>query len=142
MGDSSPEAATSYHDPLDAGNLEAIVSGRHGAPFDVLGSHVVTVGKRRLWIVRVFRPYADAVSVIPEAPDETLGAQQTHWPESLAMSSTTRNRTLQPGHAARWRRIATRIPPEHSFRERRLVGDERSLCAAAGALGVRPLSAG
>ena len=86
MGDSSPEAATSYRDPLDAGNLEAIVSGRHGAPFDVLGSHVITVGKRRLWIVRVFRPYADAVSVIPEAPGEKLGARPTRWPESLAMS--------------------------------------------------------
>jgi hypothetical protein len=86
MGDSSPEAATSYHDPLDAGNLEAIVSGRHGAPFDVLGSHVVTVGKRRLWIVRVFRPYADAVAMIPEAPVDTVGAQPTRWPESLAMS--------------------------------------------------------
>ena len=100
MGDSSPEAATSYHDPLDAGNLDAIVSGRHGAPFDVLGSHVVTVGKRRLWIVRVFRPYADAVSVIPEAPVDDSGRAADALAGIAGDVSSTRCRTLQPGRAA------------------------------------------
>src|SRR5512146_517682 len=85
MGSSSTQAAERYPDPLDAGNLEALVSGRHGAPFDVLGSHVVTVGKRRLWVVRVLRPYADAIAVIPEEPDGTA-AEQRRWPEALAMS--------------------------------------------------------
>ena len=66
MGSRPDKARAEYADPLDQGNLDALIAGRHGAPFDVLGSHVVTVGKNRLWVVRVFRPYADAVSVIPE----------------------------------------------------------------------------
>ncbi|HET8909113.1 MAG TPA: 1,4-alpha-glucan branching protein GlgB [Ktedonobacterales bacterium] len=70
MGETSSASAESARipDPLDAGNLEALIAGRHGAPFDVLGSHVVDVDARRLWIVRVFRPYADAIAVVPDAP--------------------------------------------------------------------------
>ncbi len=79
MSKTSAGASESYSDPLDSGNLEALVAGRHGAPFDVLGSHIVTSGKRRLWVVRVFRPYADAITVIPETRDG-------HWPDALPMT--------------------------------------------------------
>jgi 1,4-alpha-glucan branching enzyme len=81
MRSSSTGAAERFPDPLDSGNLEALVAGRHGAPFDVLGSHVVTVGNRRLWVVRVFRPYADAITIIPEASGG-------RWTDHMAMSLT------------------------------------------------------
>ena len=81
MGSSSTRDTTSFPDPLDTGNLDALVSGRHGAPFDVLGSHVVAVSKRRLWVVRVFRPYADSIAVVPDAPGG-------RWPDQFAMSLT------------------------------------------------------
>ena len=84
MVSSSAGSTSSYRDPLDEGNLEALVTGRHGAPFDVLGSHVVTIGKRRLWVVRVFRPYADAISVIPETPADL--AEPDRWPGPLPMA--------------------------------------------------------
>jgi 1,4-alpha-glucan branching enzyme len=96
---STPDKITSadaeYADPLDQGNLDALIAGRHGAPFDVLGSHVVAVGKNRLWVVRVFRPYADAISVIPElaeTPEQPAGSaldgqrETSRWPESLPMA--------------------------------------------------------
>ena len=81
MSRSSTRADESFSDPLDSGNLEALIAGRHGAPFDVLGSHVVTSVKRRLWVARVFRPYADAITVIPDATDH-------RWPDALPMTLT------------------------------------------------------
>src|SRR5690348_6880696 len=86
MGSTPDKVRAEYADPLDQGNLDALIAGRHGAPFDVLGSHVVTIGKNRLWVVRVFRPYADAVSVIPEtvAAHDDSGAPR--WPQSLPMT--------------------------------------------------------
>ncbi|HKT39973.1 MAG TPA: hypothetical protein VJR48_16485, partial [Ktedonobacterales bacterium] len=89
MGSRPDKVGAEYPDPLDQGNLDALIAGRHGAPFDVLGSHVVTVGKSRLWVVRVFRPYADAVSVIPDATDATDARwddETPRWPESLPMT--------------------------------------------------------
>lgn len=86
MGSRPDKSRAEYADPLDQGNLEALVAGRHGAPFDVLGSHVVTVGKNRLWVVRVFRPYADAVSVIPETLAARGDEGATRWSESLPMT--------------------------------------------------------
>ena len=79
MSKTSAGTSERFSDPLDSGNLEALVAGRHGAPFDVLGSHVVASGKRRLWVVRVFRPYADAITVIPQTTDG-------HWPDALPMT--------------------------------------------------------
>ncbi|HEV8191569.1 MAG TPA: hypothetical protein VGP82_08800, partial [Ktedonobacterales bacterium] len=57
-------------DPLDEGNITALVAGKHGAPFDVLGPHSVTLGGRRVWIVRTFQPGAEAVSVVPSPSSE------------------------------------------------------------------------
>ena len=68
MGSTPDKATAKYADPLDQGNLDALLAGRHGAPFDVLGSHVVVVGKIRLWVVRVFRPYAEAVQSSSDNP--------------------------------------------------------------------------
>lgn len=85
MSSSIAESDAQYPDPLDKDSLEALIAGRHGAPFDVLGSHVISVGKRRLWIVRAFRPYANAISVVPEISNDTTGNSVRRWPERLAM---------------------------------------------------------
>jgi 1,4-alpha-glucan branching enzyme len=50
-------------DPLDAGNLEALVAGRHGAPFDVLGPHHLVLHKRPYWVIRAWIPGATAVTL-------------------------------------------------------------------------------
>ncbi len=56
-------------DPLDPRAIAALVAGRHGAPFDVLGPRVEQVDGQRVWIVRAFLPGAQAVSVVPDEPD-------------------------------------------------------------------------
>ncbi|HKV84004.1 MAG TPA: 1,4-alpha-glucan branching protein GlgB [Ktedonobacterales bacterium] len=50
-------------DPLDRGNIEALVHGRHGSPFDILGPHTGVIGGQPVWIVRAFLPGASAVSL-------------------------------------------------------------------------------
>ena len=61
------DAAGALTDPLDGGSIEALVSGRHGAPFDVLGPHMRTIQDQRAWIVRAFLPGARAAWVVPLA---------------------------------------------------------------------------
>ncbi|HUY78216.1 MAG TPA: 1,4-alpha-glucan branching protein GlgB, partial [Ktedonobacterales bacterium] len=56
-------------DPLDPRAIAALVAGRHGAPFDVLGPRSARLDGRSVWIVRAFLPGAQAVSVVPETPD-------------------------------------------------------------------------
>ena len=62
------------NDPLDYGAIEALVSGRHGAPFDVLGRHVTRVGDEQVTIIRAFIPGASALWV---APRGTAGGEDT-----------------------------------------------------------------
>ncbi len=64
-------ASTSFVDPIDRGNIEALVQGRHGAPFDVLGQRMLHVNKQPLWNVRAWQPGAEQVWVVPDtlAPD-------------------------------------------------------------------------
>ncbi len=62
---------TALRDPLDRGAIEAIVTGRHGAPFDVLGPHAMSLEGRPVWIVRAFLPGAAAVWLEPHgAPSQ------------------------------------------------------------------------
>jgi 1,4-alpha-glucan branching enzyme len=62
---------SSMTDPLDSGNLEALVAGRHGAPFDVLGLHRVLLHNEPYWIVRAMMPGASAVSLLPSGDSRT-----------------------------------------------------------------------
>ena len=48
-------------DPLDHGAIEALIAGRHGAPFDVLGRHVMTLEGEQVTIIRAFVPGANAL---------------------------------------------------------------------------------
>jgi 1,4-alpha-glucan branching enzyme len=45
-------------------DIEAIVAGRHGAPFDVLGVHAVEIAGQVGMVVRAFLPDAQAVQVV------------------------------------------------------------------------------
>src|SRR5262249_35109523 len=54
-------------DPLDQGNIGALVAGRHGAPFDVFGPRLLTLEGRQIWNVRAFLPGATGAWVIPGA---------------------------------------------------------------------------
>ncbi|MBI4572178.1 MAG: 1,4-alpha-glucan branching protein GlgB, partial [candidate division NC10 bacterium] len=49
--------------------VEAIVQGRHGDPFAVLGPHVLQRGRRARMVIRAFLPRAEQVSVVPLAGD-------------------------------------------------------------------------
>ena len=65
-------------DPLDHGNIEALVHGRHGSPFDVLGPHTGIVAGRPVWIVRAFLPGASSAWVVlPTTPDKPRGTPPT-----------------------------------------------------------------
>jgi len=56
----------------DAGSIEALVQGRHGDPFALLGPHIID-GTR---MVRTFLPGADSVEVIERATGLALGRLQ------------------------------------------------------------------
>lgn len=55
-------------DPLDHGAIEALIAGRHGAPFDVLGRHVMTLEGELVTIIRAFMPGVSAMWVEPQPP--------------------------------------------------------------------------
>jgi 1,4-alpha-glucan branching enzyme len=60
----------------DAGTIDAIVGGYHGAPFDVLGIHPVTLEGGHGLVVRTFQPHALMVSVVRAG--EEYPAQRVH----------------------------------------------------------------
>ncbi|MEN8097989.1 MAG: 1,4-alpha-glucan branching protein GlgB [Chloroflexota bacterium] len=51
---------------VSKGDVEAICTARHGAPFDVLGVHPVDCNGKTWIAIRAFLPYADSVTVIPK----------------------------------------------------------------------------
>src|SRR5579885_142985 len=73
-------------DPLDDGNRDALVGGRHGAPFDILGPHHIIVQSESCWVVRAFIPGATAVSLVPAA---TLAADAATGSDVRAESLPT-----------------------------------------------------
>ncbi len=66
-------------DTLDAGAIEALVQGRHGDPFSVLGPHVVS-GTR---LVRAFLPGAESVEIVERATGLAIGRMQRLHAEGL-----------------------------------------------------------
>ena len=48
----------------DPAAIEAIVGGYHGAPFDILGQHPITVDETPAVAIRTFQPLAEAVRVL------------------------------------------------------------------------------
>ncbi len=72
----TPPAATRgvFSDPLDRRAIEALVNGRHGAPFDVLGLRQTTLDGQPVWIVRAFLPGAQSVWVVPTEANAVAAA--------------------------------------------------------------------
>jgi 1,4-alpha-glucan branching enzyme len=80
MADQRVMARATLRDPLDRGAIEAIVTGRHGAPFDVLGPHTMQVEGTPVWIVRAFLPGAAEVWLEPQADADGERANSTGRP--------------------------------------------------------------
>jgi 1,4-alpha-glucan branching enzyme len=96
-------------DTLDAGAIEALVQGRHGDPFSVLGPHVVA-GTR---LVRAFVPGAENVELVERATGFAIGAMQRLHPEGLWSGAASgaapyRLRVVRGG-------VATDIDDPYSF---------------------------
>jgi 1,4-alpha-glucan branching enzyme len=68
MAKTHHDSPAGFADPLDHASIGAIISGMHGAPFDVLGSHVIRVDGRPAWVVRAFLPGAESAWVVPTSP--------------------------------------------------------------------------
>jgi 1,4-alpha-glucan branching enzyme len=64
MTTTQPQSQAPISDPLDQASIGAVISGRHGAPFDVLGPHKLASGKSARWVVRAFMPGVEAVWVV------------------------------------------------------------------------------
>ncbi len=64
-----PKAPPSHALPsqalADPGQTAALTEGRHGDPFGYLGAHPLKAGG---WVLRVFRPGAEAVEMLPAPP--------------------------------------------------------------------------
>lgn len=63
MTATQPSSSAPQH-TVSPGDLQAIVGGYHGAPFDVLGAHPVTLEGEPGLAIRAFRPLDDAVWVV------------------------------------------------------------------------------
>ncbi|GAB5374802.1 MAG: 1,4-alpha-glucan branching protein GlgB [Acuticoccus sp.] len=70
---------TRLRDDLDPAIAEAIVTGRHGDPFAVLGPHEAGEGTA---VVRTFAPQAEAVTLV-DGKGESLGEMERTHPDGL-----------------------------------------------------------
>lgn len=70
-------------DPLDYGAIEALVQGRHGAPFDVLGRRAMTLKGEEVTIIRAWIPGAHSIRVV--APSTDAGATRGKSSEGVPM---------------------------------------------------------
>jgi 1,4-alpha-glucan branching enzyme len=82
----------------DAGSIEALVHGRHGDPFALLGPHIID-GTR---VVRAFLPGAESVEVIERASGLSLGRlQRVHaegfWSGAATGTGPYRLRVMKSG---------------------------------------------
>jgi len=85
---SSPKTAAAKEKPaprpakpkttVDDAQLEAIVGGYHGAPYDVLGAHVTPLDGKDGLVVRVFRPLDKAVDVLEIESGKRTPMTQVH----------------------------------------------------------------
>ncbi|WP_435259101.1 1,4-alpha-glucan branching protein GlgB [Thioclava sp. FR2] len=83
---------------IDAGAAKALVEGRHGDPFSLLGLHKRD-GK---WVVTAFAPGADRLWVVTGKAKET---EATHWGDGLFVCPLARKsayRLRAEGHGASW----------------------------------------
>jgi 1,4-alpha-glucan branching enzyme len=77
----------------------AIVEGRHGDPFSVLGPH----RRGGKWVVTAFVPGAESLSVLTGKSGQELEA--THWGHGLFLCALPRKaayRLRATGHGTTW----------------------------------------
>lgn len=84
MADQRVVTRPALRDPLDRGAIEAIVTGRHGAPFDVLGPRTMSLDGETVWIVRAFLPGAMAMWLAPNGNIEQTSADGNEGASSSA----------------------------------------------------------
>ena len=58
--------------------IEAIVGGYHGAPYDVLGPHVITANGKEVLAVRAFRPLDSSVDLLNLEDGKRTPMKQVH----------------------------------------------------------------
>lgn len=66
-------------DVLPSGAVEALVQGRHGDPFALLGPHQGSDG----WVVRAFLPQALSLSLVQPESNEVLAPMRREGPDGL-----------------------------------------------------------
>ncbi len=81
--------------------VEAIVRGRHGDPFAVLGPHVLRRGRTAGLVIRAFLPGAAQVSVVPLAGDWPARPMRRIHPEGLFEASFPGRKDAFP-YRLRW----------------------------------------
>ena len=67
------------HPSVDAADLHALINGYHGAPFAILGPHVLEIEGKAALAIRAFRPLDTAVFVVEANNQRTA---MTRWHES------------------------------------------------------------
>lgn len=74
-----PEArSTRVSSTASSAELDAIVGGYHGAPYDILGPHLVTEAARTFLVVRAFRPLDAQVTLLDLATEQRHPLTRTH----------------------------------------------------------------
>ena len=81
--------------------VEAIVRGRHGDPFAVLGPHALSRGRRVGMVIRAFLPRAAQVSVVPLAGDLPARPMKRVHPEGIFEASFPGRKDAFP-YRLRW----------------------------------------
>ena len=89
------KSAPTNGDRLDSNTIQALVSGTHGAPFDVLGVHQRQIGNRNRWIVRAFIPGAESVCVVTDN-NNGRSADSARVPRDSETGSTYQMHRLHP----------------------------------------------
>jgi 1,4-alpha-glucan branching enzyme len=69
-------AAVRASDPNMDAQINAVLAGRHGDPFAILGPHPVSTPEGQRWVIRMFRPGAAQAWVLPQGASEPLAAQR------------------------------------------------------------------
>ncbi|HEX9036301.1 MAG TPA: 1,4-alpha-glucan branching protein GlgB [Ktedonobacterales bacterium] len=100
MADQRVASVAEVHDPLDPGAIAAIASGRHGAPFDVLGPRVMALDGRSVWIIRAFLPGAERVWVVTTDNRADSGANAPGSMEMRLLHSAGLYSLVMPGETA------------------------------------------
>jgi 1,4-alpha-glucan branching enzyme len=119
-------------DPLDAGNLEALVAGRHGAPFDVLGPHHLVLHKKPYWVIRAWIPGATAITLHRAVARPGSGKATSAETVKETVDSGLPMKMLHPAGLFSVMGQGEQIPPEYQPHYRLVIqrglGEAEDIC--------------